>query len=277
MPTLLIAVFGLVAGSFLSLCVHRLPLGRSLVRPGSRCPACGHPLGPLENLPLLGFLWLRGRCRACAAAIGWRYPLLELAAAAAFVWSWRRTGGGAEFVREAFFLACLLALAATDLDCRQLPDEFTLGGWAVGLGFAAAAGGAAGGAPQPGLLQAALASFGGAGLLALVGIFAYRRLRGRPGMGAGDVKMMGLLGAFLGLASAYLALLLASLAAAAVGLLLALAVLLGRRRRGRSWRRARASASVYIARGPIPFGVFLAAAAAAALAWGPRLWLALLG
>ena len=277
MPTLLIAVFGLIAGSFLTVCVHRLPRGRSLVRPGSRCPACGHPLGPGENLPLLSFLWQRGRCRVCATPIGWRYPLLELATAAAFVWSWQHTGGGAEFVREAFFLACLLALAATDLDCRQLPDELTLGGWAVGLGFAALAAPTRAAAPQPGWAEAAAASLGGAGLLALVGIVAYRRLRGREGMGAGDVKMMGLLGAFLGLASGYMALLLASLAGAAAGLLLAAAVFAQRLRRGRGWRRARASTALYIARGPIPFGVFLAAGGAAALAWGPRLWLALIG
>ncbi|MGH9481296.1 MAG: prepilin peptidase, partial [Terriglobales bacterium] len=213
---------------------------------------------------------LQGRCRGCRARIPWRYPLLELGTAAAFVWAWRRTGGGGEFVREAFFLACLLALAATDLDCRQLPDELTLGGWCVGLAFAMWAP-AAGGLARPGLLQATVASLGGAGVLALVAL-AYQRWRGRMGLGWGDVKMIGMLGAFLGLGGSYLALLAASVAAAVAGLALAGGVLLRRRWQGRTWRRALQAASVYIARGPIPLGAFLAAAGAAALAWAPALW-----
>lgn len=276
MDNVLIALLGLIAGSFLGLCVYRLPRLQSLVKPGSRCPACGHALSWTENLPLAGFLWQRGRCRRCAAPIPWSYALVEAATAAAFLWSWRRSGGGLEFVREAFFLGCLVALAATDLELRQLPDELTLGGWAAGLAFAAwqtpTLASLSPLTPQPNLVEAVVASFGAAGLLALLGIAGYRWLRGRAGMGWGDIKMMGLLGAFLGTASVYLALCLAAVAAAVVGLLLALQVLSKRLRQRRGWRRAWAGTAVYIARSPIPFGVFLAAGGALALAWGPQLW-----
>ncbi len=262
MTTALILLCGLLAGSFLAVCAYRLPRGLSLVRPGSRCPACGHPLAAWDNVPLVSYALLRGRCRACRAPIAWRDPLLEAAAAATFYWSWRRTSGGVEFIREAFLLGALLALAAADWETRQLPDEITLGGWAVGLALAAAG---------PGFVPALAASFGGAGLAALVGL-GYLRWRGREGLGWGDVKMIGMLGAFLGFGSGVVALFLGSLAAAAAGLLLAGAVLLQRRRRGASWRRARQATAVFLARGALPLGVFLAAGGAAALAWGPALW-----
>lgn len=266
-PQILIAVFGLIAGSFASVCAYRLPRGLSLVRPGSRCPACGHPLAVWENLPLLGYLKLGGRCRACRVAIGWRYPLLELGCAAGFWWSWRQAGAGLGFVRGAFFIACLLILAATDLEARQLPDEITLGGWLVGLALAWRMAGAG----APGLGAALAASCGGAGLLALVGL-GYQRLRGREGLGWGDVKMVGMLGAFLGIEGTLAAVLLASLGGAAVGLAQALGVMAQRRRRGQSWRRARQAAALFVARGALPLGVFLAAAGGAAWAWGPGLW-----
>lgn len=261
---IVIALFGLVAGSFAGMASERLPRGLSVVRPGSRCPSCGHALAAWENVPVVSFLWLRGRCRGCGAAIGWRYPLLELGTAAAFVWSWQRRGGGWSFVGSAFFLACLLMLAATDLECRQLPDEITLGGWAVGLALAWRA---AGGAP----LGALAASFGGAGLLALVGV-GYMRLRGREGLGWGDVKMVGMLGAFLGIEGTIAAVFWACVSAAAVGGAQTLGVLVARKRRGRSWRQARSSAGVYMARAGLPLGVFLAGAGAAAWIWGAGLW-----
>jgi leader peptidase (prepilin peptidase)/N-methyltransferase len=258
----LIAICGLVAGSFLSVCVYRLPRGLSLAHPGSHCPACGHALAAWDNVPLLSYVLLRGRCRACRAAIGWREPLLEAATAAAFYASWRLTGGGLAFVREAFFLGCLLALAVADGETRQLPDEITLGGWATGIALAASG---------PGFAPALWASFGGAGLAAAVGL-GYQRWRGREGLGWGDVKMIGLLGAFLGVSAGLVGLFLGAVAGAAAGAAQALLVFAQRRRRGASWRRARQSTAVFLARGAIPFGVFLAAGGAAALFWGAALW-----
>lgn len=266
---ILIIAFGLIAGSFLGLCAYRLPRGQSLARPGSRCPACAHALGASENIPLLSFAWQGGKCRTCRRAIPWRYPAIEMAVAAAFAWSWTRTASSGEFMREAFFFACLATLIATDLESRQLPDEITLGGWAVGLIFAGLGIG-------PSLLTAAWASAIGAGSLALVGV-AYQRWRGREGMGWGDIKMLGMMGAFLGLESGAVALALAAVAASAAGLLQASGVLIARLRRGDGWVRARAATALFLSRGALPFGVFLAGGAAAALAWGPALWRAWIG
>jgi len=266
------AVFGLIAGSFLSVCVWRLPRRLSVVHPGSRCPACAHPLAAWENLPLVGALLLRGRCRACGERISWRYPALELGCAAAFWWSWRLhgqpAGSGVEFIRSAFFLACLLALAATDLETQMLPDEITLGGAAAGLVLSVWSG--------PGWLPALIAGAGGAGLLALLGL-SYQRWRGRAGVGWGDVKMVGFLGVFLGVGGLLVALFLASIAGAAVGMAQAVGVFAGRRRRGRTRAQARRATARYLAHAALPFGVFLAAGGAAAWRWGPWLWRAWLG
>lgn len=262
--------FGLVAGSFVGLCVWRLPRGLSVVRPGSRCPGCGHALSAWENLPVLGFVWLRGRCRACRGGIGWRYPLVELGCGAAFWWSWRQAGGagGAEFVRGAFFLACLIALAASDWETRLLPDEITLGGAVTGLVLAYWTG--------PDWRSALLACVGGAGLLALVSL-AYERWRGRAGLGWGDVKMVGLLGAFLGLGGLLVAVFVASLAGAVVGLGQAAGVFAARLGRGRGWRHAQVATARYLTHTALPFGVFLAAGGVAAWRWGPWLLRAWLG
>ncbi|HET9785105.1 MAG TPA: A24 family peptidase, partial [Terriglobales bacterium] len=259
----LILVFGLVTGSFLALAAARLPAGESVLAPASHCPHCGRPLHFWENLPLLPWLLLRGRCRTCRAFIGWREPLLELATAAAFYWSWRRHAGGLEFIREAFFLGCLLTLAAADWQTRQLPDEITLGGWATGLVFSLFT--------APGWRSALLAGFGAAAALALLG-WLYRRLRGREGVGWGDVKMLGFLGTFLGLRGVLVTIFAASVAGAVAGIVMAAMLALRQRQRGRSWQRARATAAFW----PLPFGVFLAAAAALALPWTPLLWHALL-
>ncbi|MGH9477350.1 MAG: prepilin peptidase [Terriglobales bacterium] len=260
----IIIVLGLVAGSFLGLCAERLPEGLSVVHPGSRCPQCLRPLSAWENVPLAAFAWLRGRCRSCGARIGWPTPAMELAAALAFYWSWRRTGGGLEFVREAFFLGCLITLATTDARTRLLPDEITLGGWACGLVLAVWSG--------PGWRGALAASLVGAGGLALIG-WLYLRLRGRMGVGWGDVKMVGLLGAFLGGLGLLMALLVGCVSGAAAGIVQGGVVLGEQRRRGRSWARARATAALW----PLPFGVFLALGAVVALGWGPALWRAWMG
>jgi len=264
---IVVIAFGLIAGSFLALCAYRLPRGLSLVRPGSRCPHCGGGLKARENIPLLSFALQGGRCRRCRGAIAWRYPAIEAAVAGGFAWSWARADSSREFVGAAFFLGCLITLIATDLDCRQLPDELTLGGWAVGLALAWAEGS---------LAPRALASALGAGSLALVGV-GYQRWRGREGMGWGDIKMLGMMGAFLGIEGGAVALALAAVAAAGMGLLQAAGVLVSRLRRGQGWARARAATGVFLSRGALPFGVFLGGGAMAAWAWGPALWQAWLG
>lgn len=255
----LIVIFGLVAGSFLALAAERLPQGLSVVSPPSHCPHCARPLRAWENVPLAAFAWQGGRCRSCRARIPWADPVVEIAAAVAFYWSWRRTGGGVEFVREAFFLGCLIVLAASDWSARQLPDEITFGGWAAGLVLSIWSG--------PGFLPALVASFAGAGGLALVG-WIYLRLRGRMGVGWGDVKMLGFLGAFLGAGSMLAALLIGCVLGALVGIVQGGRLIAMQRARGRSWARARATAAFW----PLPLGLFLAIGGAIALAWTPAVW-----
>lgn len=131
-------LLGLVVGSFLNVVVHRLPRGQSLVRPRSRCPWCGAPIRALDNLPVLSFLLLRGRCRHCSGPISWRYPLMELVTALLFVVSMERFGPGWASIAGAVLSAFLLALAAIDLEHFLLPDSLTLPGIAVGVALRAA-------------------------------------------------------------------------------------------------------------------------------------------
>ena len=127
------ALVGLVVGSFLNAVIHRLPRGQSLVRPRSRCPWCGAPIRARDNLPLVSFLLLRGRCRQCSGPIAWRYPLVELLTAAAFVACVERFGPRPEAAAAATFLALLIALAAIDIEHLLLPDSLTFPGMAAGL------------------------------------------------------------------------------------------------------------------------------------------------
>jgi len=227
-------LLGLVVGSFANVCIHRLPLGQSVVRPPSRCPACGTLIKAYDNLPVLGFLLLRGRCRACRAAISWRYPAVE--AANGLLWLALAYWHGPtprSFVEMALFSA-LLVLSLIDLDHQLLPDVITLPGVAIGL----AASFLPGSPVTP--LQALLAAAGGWLAFAAVAK-AYEKTRGIEGLGQGDWKLAALLGAFLGFQKMLLTVLLASMAGTLVGLL-AIAL------RGRDMRYA------------LPLGTFLGAA-----------------
>lgn len=220
----LLALFGAVgavAGSFANVCIHRLPRGESVVRPPSRCPKCGTRVAWHDNVPVLSWLVLRGRCRSCAAPISPRYPLVEAAGAALFAGTallWGPTplaAGGA-----LLGLACLV-LALTDLETRTLPDEVTLGTLGLGLLVAAVRDRAAAAAGEPflsahgHLVEAALGAAAGAAFLELVRR-AYAALRGGDGMGGGDVKMLAMAGAFTGPAGVFLTLFFASLSGTAV-------------------------------------------------------------
>jgi leader peptidase (prepilin peptidase)/N-methyltransferase len=244
------ALAGLIVGSYLNVVVHRLPRGLSTVRPRSRCPACGAGIGALDNLPVVSWLLLRGRCRHCGTLIGWRYPAVELGTAALFVACLERFGPTLAAAVAALLGCLLLALAMIDAEHYLLPDRLTLPGIVVGL------------AVQPwidwgGLLAAAFgAALGGGLLLALWG--AWLLLRGEEGMGLGDAKMLAMIGAFLGWKGVLVTLFVASLVGSAVGLgLIAL---------GRGGMKSR-----------LPFGVFLAVGGAVALFWGRGLVDAYLG
>jgi len=225
---LLAALAGLLAGSFLNVCIYRLPRDLSVVRPRSFCPHCQATLAWYDNIPLASYLLLRGRCRGCGAAIGLRYPAVELLTAGLFAAAVLRAGLSLEGLRLALLAALLVGLIFTDLEARILPDEFTLGGIAAALALALLA-------PMDPLLVLLLAprqwdprwlSLGEAllgvlvtgSLLWVMGTL-YEKVRRREGMGLGDVKMAAMLGAFLGLYGAMLALLLGSLAGSLLGLI----------------------------------------------------------
>lgn len=216
LTALLAGLFGLLIGSFLNVCIYRLPRGLSVVRPRSYCPQCSHGVAWYDNVPLLSYLLLRGRCRNCGVRIPIRYPLVELLTGLAFfaaVWNF---GDGLRAVKVCVFAAILIELTFSDLETQILPDGFTLGGVIVGLAFAFFV-------PIPGgffsstLLDAAAGAAGAAGALWLVGIL-YRQLRKREGLGFGDVKMVAMMGAFLGLQGVLLALVLGSVLGAVIGL-----------------------------------------------------------
>ena len=207
------------------------------MRPGSHCPACGAPIGPLENVPVLSYLALRGRCRACRAPISPRYPLVELANALLWVACFRRAPSWADFAAGALLSTLCLALAWIDADFQILPDVLTLPGLGAGLALSFFRG-----APSP--RQAALGALLGGGGLFLLG-WVWSRLRRVDAMGLGDVKMLAMMGAFLGPAGMLAAVFFASVIGSLAGAVLILS------RRG-SLKTA------------IPFGVFLAIGAVAA-------------
>ncbi len=258
----LVFLLGLVVGSFLNVCIYRLPRGESVVRPRSRCPACGTQIRAADNIPVLSYLLLRGRCRQCRARISPFYPAVELITAFLFFGCYRAFGPTVEGTKWTVFAALLIVLFVADLRDRVLPDAVNFTGLATGLGFSFFSAPTDGTAlwfsnklfelppPDPALsfVDALLGAAVGGGLLWLVGE-GYFRLRGREGMGLGDVKMMLMIGAFLGAKRTLLAILLGSLGGSVLGLLYILL-----------WRKG----SEY----ELPFGSFLAAAALAVAFFG---------
>ena len=215
---------GLVVGSFLNVVIHRLPRGESLVRPGSHCPHCDHPVAPWDNVPVLSYLWLRGRCRHCRGRISWRYPAIELLTGVLFASVALRYGATALTPVLLALTAALIASAAIDFDHRIIPDEISVGGLLLAV-IVVPAVHAVAGAPLAGaLLRSGAGALLGAGLLWGVG-FAHARVStamGRrfdhwpgegealpspgsldywvwfPGVGFGDVKLLAMIGAVVG-------------------------------------------------------------------------------
>jgi leader peptidase (prepilin peptidase)/N-methyltransferase len=223
----------LIIGSFLNVCIVRIPGRKSVVLPASACPRCAAPIHPYDNIPVVSYLLLGGKCRACRTRISAMYPLVELLTALLFFACYRAFGLTAEGLKWAAFSALMIVLVFTDLRERILPDVVTFSGFGLGLAlslFTSPADGAAQwlanrifgfSVPAP-ALSFADAVFGaalGSGLLWLVSE-AYFRLRGREGMGQGDVKMMLMAGAFLGAKRTLLTILAGSLLGSVVGLLL---------------------------------------------------------
>lgn len=209
----LVGLLGLVIGSFLNVCIGRLPAGESVAYPGSRCPSCRTPIRWSDNLPVLSYLLLGGRCRACRAPISLRYPIVEACTAAAFVVQAAAFGSDPVLlVARLIFTAMLIVLFGTDLETQRLPNVITLPGIAIGLAFSVVV--------APGFLECALGVLLGAGIL-LVVRWGWKAATSTDGMGLGDVKMLAMIGAFLGWKQVWLVLFLSSLVGAVIGIALA--------------------------------------------------------
>lgn len=225
---LLAGLFGLLIGSFLNVCIYRWPRDLSVVQPRSHCPECETPIAWYDNVPLLSFVLLRGQCRQCKVKIPWRYPLMELGTGLLFAAAVLRLGWNLDAAKLCAFAGMMLALVVMDLETRILADEFTLGGAAAGLMVSLFV-------PMPrflahfflpaewkeSYLSLAESLIGGfLPALVLEGIARlYLLIRGRDGLGFGDVKMIVLVGSFYGLQGSLQTLILGSLAGSLIGML----------------------------------------------------------
>lgn len=258
-------VFGLAIGSFLNVCILRIPEGKSIVLPASACPKCGAAIRPYDNIPVLSYAALRGKCRACKTPISWMYPVVELLTGTLFLGSWLAFGLTPLGLKWAAFSAIMVVLVFTDLRERILPDVVNYTGLAIGLVVSLFIPPTDGSAlwlsskifafppptPVVSLIDALLGAALGSSLLWIVGE-AYFRMRGREGMGLGDVKMMLMAGAFLGVKRTLLTILLGSV----LGSLLGAAFILTKRK-GSDYE--------------LPFGSFLGAAAILVVFFGTPL------
>lgn len=228
------AIFGLMVGSFLNVCISRLPKGESVVFPGSHCPSCGAAIRWHDNVPVISYMALNGRCRSCRAPISFRYPAIELATATAFAIQAAAFGADPLLLASRLvFTGLLVALFGTDLETQRLPNVLTLPGIAAGLLFSVWL--------PPGPLASLFGAVLGAGIL--LGIrWLWRRVSGVEAMGLGDAKMLAMIGAFLGWQQVWLVLLLASLSGALIGIALT-------------------SSGARTMQSRLPFGTFLALAA----------------
>ena len=246
----LAAIVGSMVGSFLNVVIIRLPEGRSIVRPGSACGGCGTPVRWYDNVPVLAWLWLKGRCRACGVRLSVQYPLVEAGTGLLAVAAVLAFGVTLDALIAFAFLAALVAVSGIDLRIREIPDAISLPGTFIGLLVS----------PWSGLVSspsaALVGALAGAGGLYLVAA-TYEWIRDQEGMGLGDVKLLAMIGAVLGWEALVPTVLLASLVGAVVGI--ALTVAKGRR-------------DLALA---IPFGPFLALGAAVTLLV-PGWWIALL-
>ena len=205
----ILLLLGLAVGSFLNVCIHRIPRGQSLVYPSSRCPGCGYELRWFDNIPVVSYVSLLGRCRKCRARISLRYPLVEVATMALFAMHGLSFGWTALLVPRLLFACILVVLFAIDLEHHLLPNVITLPGIVIGL--------IASTVLPPGLIDALVGMLIGGGVLWVIGE-AYYRYSGQEGMGGGDVKMLAMIGAFLGWKLVLVTLVLSSLAGSIIGL-----------------------------------------------------------
>ena len=236
----LAGLVGLMIGSFLNVCTLRWPEDESVVFPGSHCPKCGEPIRWYDNVPVLGYVLLRGRCRACREPISLQYPLVELATGLVWAGMFSYAGLSFEALRGTLLLTILFGIALTAARFYIIPDQFSLGGLVLGLGLAFLPGGID-------ALDALIGAIVGFGLLGSVAVVGKWMLK-KDAMGLGDIKMMAMVGAFLGWAGVLLTVFLGALLGA---------VIFG--------------PISYKTKKLVPFGIFLAAAAAITYGFGSEI------
>jgi leader peptidase (prepilin peptidase)/N-methyltransferase len=262
MITVAVLLFGLIVGSFLNVCIVRLPRGRSIVSPPSHCPRCKKGIKFYDNIPVISFLVLRGKCRACGEPISWRYPAVELLNGLMYVWTVREFGFGGEMFLVMAFCSALIVVTFIDYDHQIIPDVITLPGMLLGLMLAPLFMSVLAD-PLPfhsgsllphagpyltGFLNSFIGLLFGATPLFAIGLL-WEKLRNVEAMGGGDVKLMGMVGSFLGWKGALLTIMLGALAGSVVGITL---ILLKRHKMDKV----------------IPFGPFLAVGAVVAMFYG---------
>ena len=290
-----IFVFGLAFGSFLNVCIYRLPLGLSVVSPRSACPGCNQPIASYDNIPVLSWLVLRGRCRRCSSRISARYIMVELLTGVMFLACYAEFGLSLGTLKYCVLGFLLLGLIFTDAETHLLPDKMTLTGLALGIAFSVLV-------PVndlasrflPSLISLPVSSDVSWHLLSLIDSLLgaalgasfiygagaiYLRARGVEGMGFGDVKLMAMIGAFLGAKLTIFTLFAASISGSLFGLWTVFAVWVKRARRRMlrkhesaiaAFRHAGESASIALRRYQMPFGVFLGSMAMLAFLVGNR-------
>ena len=245
---LLIALYsllvGLALGSFMNVCIYRIPLEKSIIRPSSSCPNCGKKIRFYDNIPLISYLLLLGRCRHCHHPISWRYPAVEAITGLLSLALFIRYGLSLQYLLFLLFAATLVTISFIDLDHQIIPDVLSIPGIVAGLAAAFIPGNVS-------WFDSIIGIIGGGGTLFLVGLI-YEKLTGKQGMGGGDVKLLAMIGAWMGWRSLPFVLLVSSLTGAIIGSIFLLAA-------GKGYRVK------------IPFGPFLSLGALFYIFFGPQL------
>jgi leader peptidase (prepilin peptidase) / N-methyltransferase len=247
-PYIIIFVIGAVIGSFLNVCIYRVPRKLSVISPASRCPSCNMPIKPYDNIPFLSYILLGGKCRVCKAGISFRYPLVELLNAALFVFVVWRFGFAWHTVIYGILCSALVVITFIDLDFQIIPDAITLPGILIGIVAGSLL------MPDP-FIRYSLLGFKASvtGLLTGGGLFYAIAILSRGGMGGGDIKMMAMVGALMGWKSVLLTIFLGSLTGAVFGIFLMISQGKGRKTK-------------------IPFGPFLALGTVITLFYGQEIF-----
>jgi leader peptidase (prepilin peptidase)/N-methyltransferase len=246
-PYIIFFVFGSAIGSFLNVCIYRLPRDLSIISPSSRCPSCNIPIKPYDNIPILSYIFLGGRCRVCKVGISLRYPLVESLNALLYVFVLWRFGFGLQTIVYSMFCSALIVITFIDLDFQIIPDKITLPGILIGLIAGSFL------MPDP-FMRYSLLGIKAAiiGFLAGGGLFYAIAVLSRGGMGGGDIKMMAMVGSLMGWKSVLLTTFLGSLSGAVLGIFLMIAKGKGRKTK-------------------IPFGPFLALGTLITLFYGQEI------